>query len=316
MFPRWMISLFLIAATAILGVAHFYYQVDGLATWWGTAISITVLYLSLRVAVDWLLIKRIRDPKTRYSLRKAINIIFYLLILVVVMRIWVQDPQTLLVTYGLVGAGVAVALQDFFKNFVGGVMIFTSELYKVGDRIEVGDLAGDVIDTGLFYTVVMEIGNWVEGNQVTGRLVNLPNGVLLHQNVKNFSKDHDFLWDEVAVPVTFESDWQKAKQIMERAAKKYSQQTSERAGKKLRRLGGKYYYIQRETKPEVYTELTDNWIMLRVRYVTDVTTRRIIRHNISEEILKQFDQEKKINIASATLDIIGLPKVNVKQVKR
>lgn len=299
-----------------LGVAHYYYEVPGLSSWWQTAVVITAVYFIFRILLEFAVVKRVRDPKARYSFRKTIYILYYSVLVIALLRIWVQDPQTLLVTYGLVGAGVAVALQDFFKNFVGGMMIFASGLYRVGDRIEVEETAGDVVDIGLFYTVLMEIGNWIEGNQVTGRLVTIPNGILLHKNIKNFSKDHDYLWDEVALPITYDSDWKRAKQIMQQTAKKKSKEISEQASKKLRRLGGKYYYIHRETEPEVYTELTDNWIMVRVRYMTGVIGRRSVRRDIFEEVLALFEKEKKITIASATLEIIDLPTLKVKQVKR
>lgn len=88
----------------------------------------------------------------------------------VVVRIWVEYTQTLLVSYGLIAAGITIALQDFFKNFVGGIMIFTTGTYRVGDRVEINSKFGDVIDIGIFYTTLLELKEWVEAEQPTGRI--------------------------------------------------------------------------------------------------------------------------------------------------
>ena len=97
----------------------------------------------------------------KYSFRKTISIINILVFLFAFVAIWIEQTETILISYGLIGAGIAVSLQDVFKNFAGGITIFSSGLFRVGDRIEINGKTGDVIDIGVLYTSIMEIGEWI-----------------------------------------------------------------------------------------------------------------------------------------------------------
>ena len=83
--------------------------------------------------------------------------------------------------------------------------------FGVGDRIEIGDFKGDVVDQQLMQFTIMEVRNWVDGDQYTGRMVHVPNGILFQKPLGNYSDDYAYLWDEIHVRLTFESNWQKAK---------------------------------------------------------------------------------------------------------
>jgi len=148
-----------------------------------------------------------KQAKMRYSFKKTISILYILVFLFALVAIWIEQTETLLISYGLIGAGIAVSLQDVFKNFAGGITIFLIGLYRVGDRVEINGKIGDVIDIGVLYTTIMEIGEWVDGNQATGRLTIIPNSNVLTNIVNNFTKDHNFIWDEISLPITYDSDW-------------------------------------------------------------------------------------------------------------
>ena len=164
--------------------------------------TIAIVYLFVSVLAWEFALKQIEDKLTRYSLNKVINILSALLVILVVIRIWVPDPQSLVVLYGIIGAGVAISLQDVIRNFAGGIMIMTGNLYRVGDRIEIGNETGDVMDVGIMYTTLMELRGWIDGDQPTGRLTMVPNGRIISNEVHNYTQDHSFLWDEIKIPVT------------------------------------------------------------------------------------------------------------------
>lgn len=102
---------------------------------------------------------------------KALSVLSIVFIIVFILQIWVTDTSSLLVSYGIIGAGLAFALQDVFKNFVGGILIIVSGYYRVGDRITIDDKSGDVMDIGILNTTLMEIRGWVGGDQPSGRLL-------------------------------------------------------------------------------------------------------------------------------------------------
>lgn len=208
-----------------------------------------------------------------------------------------------MISFGLIGAGIAVALQDVFKNFAGGITIFSTGIYRVGDRIEINGKLGDVIDIGVFFTTVMEVGEWVDGNQATGRLTTIPNSSILSNNVNNFTKDHNFIWDEITLPITYDSNWKKAHEHVLGIVKKETEQFAEQADKEISKLGEKYYLPKKPVEPVIFLTITDNYIKFNIRYVTDTRERRILRDRLSRLILEEIEDSKDINIASETIDV-------------
>jgi len=265
--------------------------------------AISVIYFVLKVFLEGAVSKKIPDSRARYSFRKTTQVLFVLIASIVVLRIWVPNPQALLVAYGLFAAGVAISLQDIFKNFAGAITIFVSNVYKVGDRVEIDSRHGDVIDIGLFYTTILEIGEWVSGDQATGRIMMVPNGQVLFNPIKNYTKDHNFVWDEISLPVTYESDWEKAIILIEEVIKNETDPATKSAEKQISKLQERYFLSKRNIEPKVFVTPTDNWIMLRARYVVEVRDRRSVSSDLSKIILKTISQSEGITIASQTLSM-------------
>jgi small-conductance mechanosensitive channel len=104
-------------------------------------------------------------------------------------------------------------------SIAGAFSIGFSKLYTVGDRVQIGDTRGDVIDIGLLRTTLMETGNWVSKDLYNGRIVRIPNNILLKVPVFNYSQGFRFIWDEIKVLLTTTSDCQLAREMLLRAAK-------------------------------------------------------------------------------------------------
>ena len=117
---------------------------------------------------------------------------------------------------GVIGAGVAVALQDVLASLAGAFTIGFSKLYMAGDRVQIGDTRGDVIDIGLLRTTLMETGNWVSKDRYNGRIVRVPNSAVLKGPIFNYSQGFPFVWDEIKVVFTTGSDFQFAKDMLTR----------------------------------------------------------------------------------------------------
>ena len=97
---------------------------------------------------------------------------------------------------------------------VGWCFILIRQPFKVGDRIQIGKVAGDVIDIRFFNFQLNEIGNWVDADQSTGRIIHIPNGIVFTEPQANYTAGFQYIWNEIPVLVTFESDWKKAKQLL------------------------------------------------------------------------------------------------------
>lgn len=303
MFRRLFNLSILIGLTAAGWYFNFRYQSADLEKILYTLAAITASYFVFEFLLEGLIANRIEDDKSRYTFRKTTDVLFFLVSGIVALRIWLINPQALLVAYGLVAAGVAIALQDVFKNFAGVIAILMTGIYRVGDRIEVNGKKGDVIDIGLFYTTILELKEWVDGDQTTGRITMLPNGYMLFNAINNYTKDHQFIWDELSIPITYDSDWKKAEKELKALVKKKTADITKTAEKQVRRLQQKYYVSARNMSPLVFVTPTDNWIMLHIRYVTDVRDRRTMQNALYRLILTNLEKHSDIQIASETITV-------------
>ncbi len=272
-----------------------------------SAISITILYGIFAVGIYELGIDKVPDKKARYSIRKAARLTWNVLLVVVLLWIWVPNPQALVVAYGVVAAGIAFALQDVIKNFAGGFIIFLGSQYRVGDRIEIRGVCGDVIDIGLFSTRLLEIQGWVAADQATGRIVTIPNGVVLNNPVHNYTHQHEFIWDELAVVVTAESDWSEAMRLLVDIATEHTKEYAGVAEKSLGNLQQQYYIDGRETHPRVFIANHDHGYQLVVRYVVDARARRVVNSNIWGHIIRVFSEHSAIAIAPSSFASVPYP---------
>jgi small-conductance mechanosensitive channel len=301
----------LIAFTFAFFVANLKYSDMYLEKILYSSIAITITYLLFQIFLEEYASKRIKDSKTRYTFRKVLSIVSLTIALLALLTIWITETQNVLIAFGLIGAAIAFALQDIFKNFMGGILLFINGSYRVGDRIEIDGKYGDVIDIGVLNTTLMETRGWVSADQVTGRLTIIPNGVILSGTIQNYTRDFDFIWDEMSLPITYDSDWNQATQKILEIIKRETKEVIDNAQKTMERIEGKYYFTRRSLEPSIFLSLTDNWITFSIRYVTDVRNRRELHNRIGRLILSEIAGSDKIKIASATINVTGFPPITI-----
>jgi len=279
-------------------------------------LSMTFILASVLLVVYLLLsgplAKRfITDRRNRYTFRKAVSILVLVLLIASLVPIWVENTESLVVSYGIFFAGVAIALQDVFRNIVGGLIIALSGIYRVGDRIEVDDLSGDVMDIGIMNTMVMELGGAKKGGVPTGRLAILPNAIVITSKIINSTKDHSFVWDEITIPLTYESDWQAATLRFLELIRQETGAMSKKAEQEIDRLDEKYYFPENLTEPAVYVRLTDNWIELGLRYVTEARKQRTMHTRLNRLLIEDINSSELYHVASENIDVTGRHTVNL-----
>jgi small-conductance mechanosensitive channel len=301
----------LVILTILFWFADHQYPSPYLRNGFYTFLALGLIQFIFKEILEGIATKGIKDGKTRYSFRKTISIIAIIIMIIVVAGIWAVDTSTLAVAYGLVGAGLAIAFQDIFKNFAGGVTIFVSSIYRVGDRIEVDSKIGDVMDIGIFYTTLMEIGEWVGGDQATGRLTTFPNSYVLTSKLINYTKDHNFVWDEIEIPITYDSDWKDAVTRILRVVEDETKAMTAQAEKEISKLGERFFLHKKVVEPAIFLQLTDNWIIFYIRYITEVRERRILKDKMSRLILEEIQRAENVQIAPTRLKISGFPEARI-----
>jgi len=295
----------------LLSLANYWLQNAQLTKVIITIIVLVIIYMVFRQILNDKYILRIIDSQRRYYLSKSFYFIYLLVNFLAFWVIWVEDLQSLVLGFGLVAAAFTLSMQDVAKNFAGGLNIFINRIYRVGDRIEIGSKKGDVIDIDIFYTTIMETNEWVSADLPTGRLSIIPNSLVLSNITNNYTKDFEFLWDEISFPITYNSDWVAAKKLIFEVMGQETSTVEELATKGISHMERKYFLSSGAMNADVFVRLTDNWIELTARYVTPVRQRRTVRSRISEKILEGIEKAENIKIASETVDIVGFPEVNL-----
>ena len=171
---------------------------------------------------------------------------------------------------------------------------------KLGERIQIGDIAGDVIDQSAFEISLLEIGNWVDADQSTGRIVHVPNGKVFTHHLANYDKGFKYVWNEIRVVVTFESDWQKAKQILLEIVNNRSEHITATIERQIKQAARKFMIYYKNLTPIVYTDVKDHGVQLTIRHLCETRKRRGYTESMWEDILIEFAKHKDIDLAYPT----------------
>lgn len=267
-----------------------------------SAFAFGIVYLILFLTRRFINSLKIEIQK-RHQYRKRTTYIAALVYLIVLISIWAESNIQWTTVLSVMGAGIALALHEVLLNMAGWLYIMIRRPYVEGDRIELGDVKGDVIDIRLFQTSLLEIGNWVDGDQSTGRLVHLPHGQIFRNSLYNYTKGFEFIWNELSVLVTFESNWEKAKDILLKCGEEESKEIQEKVQKKIDRMAREYLIYYRRFTPIVYTKIEDSGVKLTLRYLTDAKKRRVGIDTISRKILSEIGRASDIDFAYPTYRI-------------
>jgi small-conductance mechanosensitive channel len=255
----------------------------------------------LRRLLLLLLTRRVEDPQRRYIAVKTVNYLLGFGAFLVLFRIWLGGVSGLAASIGIISAGLAIALHAPVTNFAGWVFLTVRRPFVVGDRIQIGEHAGDVIDLRLFAFSLVEIGNWVDADQSTGRILHIPNGKVFQETVANYTQGFNFIWDEIPVTVTFESDWRRAKEMLAEIAERHTAIKSEQAQREVRKAASRYLIRYEHLTPIVWTSVVDIGVTLTLRFLTDPRRRRSTENAIWEDIVETFWQADDIDFAYPTM---------------
>jgi small-conductance mechanosensitive channel len=267
-----------------------------------TVVAILVIWLVRLIAIR-IINRRISETKAQYKWRKNLTYVSVFLGFLIVGRIWFEGLQSLATFLGLLSAGLAIALRDPVTDFAGWIFILWRKPLDVGDRIQIGDVKGDVIDIRVFKFTVLEIGNWVHADQSTGRVIHIPNHKVFSDSLANYTSDFEFIWNELPVLVTFESDWQKAKNILQDIADEHLEDFVEQAKAQIRKAKKSYLIHYSYLTPIVYTDVQESGVCLTIRHLSNPRRRRSISEKIWEDTLVKFEEHDDIDLAYPTMRI-------------
>jgi len=253
--------------------------------------------LLFRWLIVGLLLRKVTKAKTHYNWRKGIIYVSNFIILIVLTTIWIEEFQSAATFLGLLAAGLAVALQDPIVNLCGWLYLIFNRPFEAGHRITINENRGDVLEINFFEFTLLELGGYSDSNQSTGRIIHIPNGKVFTEPIINSVQVFEYIWHEMPVLVTFESDWKKAKKILMKIVLTQLKQVGEKAKYEIDEGERKFNIQYSITTPTVYTKVKDSGVELTLRFLVPPKQQRINEQNIWEEMLNEFAKHEDIEFA-------------------
>ena len=280
----------------------------------GFIIAVLLAGRGLRVLAGFMFGGDHGSVQTRFWTRQGISLATAVIVVLGILSIWFNDPARLATAFGLISAGMAFALQQVITCVAGYLVILRGNTFTVGDRISMGGVRGDVMRLGFIQTTIMEMGQppasgspapgmWVHSRQFTGRIVSVPNSKIFAEPVFNYTRDFPFIWDELTLPLPFQTDHAVAEAILLEAAMLHAAPADRIAGEKKVELQERFGLAAIDLHPRVYYRITDNWLELTVRFVTETHGVRGVKDAIARHVMNGFDQAG-IRIASSRIAVV------------
>lgn len=266
------------------------------------AVGIVVILL-VRWLVNRALFRSTREQSTRYRLSKVVSTLSVAATVLLLTVVFSDQLGGITVALGVAGAGITFALQEVIVSLAGWIALTLRNFYKVGDRVMLGGIKGDVIDIGALRTTLFELGEWVDGDLYTGRVVRVANSFVFKEPVFNYSADFPFLWDELTVPIRHGSNRAAARKLMLDAAEAITGDYAREVSKTWATMTRSYVIEAARVTPMVTMVADQNWMTFTVRYVTNFQARRTTKDHLFERILDAIDQSSDISVASAAQEI-------------
>lgn len=268
-----------------------------------------VILLGILRFVKNRILKHTIEHDDRYRVLKVTSIIKYALIILVFLLVFNDKLGNIGITLGVASAGIAFALQEVIISIAGWVNIITSQQVKVGQRVKIGDITGDIIDIGILKTTLMEIGGWVDGDLYNGRITEISNNFVFSTPIQNYSEHYPFLWDEIAIPIRTDSDFQEARRIFAHIVEEVCGKYAEDSKETWEALQGRFMLENASVKPSVTLKFDENWITFTLRYIVDYERRRSTKDQLYTRILTEIRYNPDIiMIASVSMEVTNVVK--------
>lgn len=256
-----------------------------------------IIYITYKLSIKvfaYITKKMNLDERLIYTANQRNKTLLSILLFLVLIYIWHEQLKEIITLISFISAAITLAARDIIFNYFCGLFIKIKKPIKVEDRIKVNDILGDVISINALNTEILEVN--ADNNQSTGIIINVPNSVIFNNATKNYNSVFKYIWDELVIKVSIDTDIQKAKDILFDILK--SEETIKDIPKKMKRELAKnsadYHIYYNNLTPIIYTKIVDDGIILNVRFLIHPKKQRNIESNIYEQILDRFRKENII----------------------
>lgn len=275
----------------------------------GTLITIG-LFLLLLIAVFVVesiirrfLLTQIKNDNKRYAITKVFTSTVYILLFTGTVLYLLAENPGVITSFAIIGAGIAVALQDLIKDFIGWLFIVRRSMFALGDRVSIGKHTGEIIDIGMLRFTIHEVGS-TEVLEHTGKTVSLPNSMVLMDSVVNHSATSDYVKAEIKLIITFESNRKRAEEILVQILEEETDEFSRNELRQYIQNTRKYYLSRQPIGTKVFKNIAGSGFEFTLRFSVPIGLQRTVTSVVAGKIMDAFDSEPDIKLAYNTYRIV------------
>ncbi len=255
-----------------------------------------VLLIGLVVLIaDWLLARTFArlepDRQKLLTLRTVAHFFTRALGLVVILLVIFGLPSQMATILALAGAGLTVVLKDFIVGFFGWFILMGKNGIRHGDWVEINGVSGEVIEIGLFHTVLLETGNWNDSGHPTGRRVTFVNSYAIEGHYFNFSTSGQWLWDELQIALPVDRDPYPVVEEIRKIVDKETDANARLAEAEWEKMGAARGIRSFSAGPAISVRPANPGFEIMVRYVTRANERHRQRSKLYFEVVELLRQK-------------------------
>ena len=226
---------------------------------------------------------------------------FMLMLATLVMAIsFLDDLKAIATLLGLVGAAIVIALQDLCSAFAGWFVIVAGRKVRVGDRVEIDGMKGDVVDIEILRTTLLEINNWLGVDEETGRVTTVPNSFIFKSQVFNYTRMHPYIWGKMDITMTYETPFREAQDLLRRILEEETREEFEAARDAVAKAESRYGLPESNYDPKLYTVIADSGVLFTLVYAAHYKKIAGTRTKIGRRILAEFEKDPRMQLAYPT----------------
>jgi small-conductance mechanosensitive channel len=251
----------------------------------GAAIILGILLIGL-VFDRWLeaLLGRTKlDRRSVQTLRAVIRVSLQVIAVLFILLVIFGPPSQLGTFLGLAGAGLTVALKDFIVGFLGWFVLMGKNGIRLGDWVEINGVTGEVVELGMFHTVLLETGNWTDSGHPTGRRVTFTNSFAIENHYFNFSTSGQWLWDELQVVLPVGMDPYPIVAAIQKSVTASTEASARQAESEWKAAAGDRNVTEMTAAPAINVKPVVGGVEISVRYITSASERHLLRAKLYQE---------------------------------
>ncbi len=262
-----------------------------------TTIVILLIASIVKKLLELLYRQFVKDPKKRYIYNQKKNLTIMIIVIATCLLIWNNHISGLITLISFLSAGIAIAVRDIIMNFFAGIYLRTVKPFNLEDRIEINGMRGDVVKMSALSFEMLELGERVNGEQSTGRIIHIPNSQLFTYSLKNYNTAFKYIWNEITVRVGLDADIDETKRVLYEIIEKNDtiKETPKKMESQVEDASLDYIIYFNHVRPIIYTKIVESHVELYIRYLVTPKKARNVEDAINRDILEAY-RNKEIQL--------------------